>query len=329
MEIKKIRLSIIVTVYNREKYIRRCIDSLLNQNIPVDEYEILVIDDGSTDRSSVILDEYCKKNVNVRVVHKKNGGVADARNTGIEEARGIYITYIDSDDFVEENCYLEILEFVENNDYDLLISDYYNIVGEDKRYAEIAPFLNEGIITNNEYVLTTPAPWNKLIKRELFEKNNLRFPSGIIYEDYATIPLLANEAKTIYYLKKGYVNYFQDNTSITRTVGFQKKWWDMYIASENLNKMNPKYHNELEYLVYLYLLVRTSSWYLQVGHVEETEKIADYMRKYFPKWKNNYYVKRRAFKERFIAEMIYKKAGNRIIKLMDLKQRIKKYVKKI
>lgn len=324
----KIRLSIIVTVYNREKYINRCIDSLLNQDIPDDQYEIVVVDDGSTDKSGEILDKYSIKNMNVRVFHTKNGGVADARNKGLEEARGTYITYIDSDDYVEENCYLSILEFVERNNYDILISDYNKILGDQKVYVEVASFLEEGDITNNEYVLTTPAPWNKLMKRELFTKGNIRFPSGIVYEDYATIPLLANEAKTIFYLKKGYVNYFQDNMSITRNSGFQKKWWDMYIASENLNKMNPKYRNELEYLVYLYLLVRTSSWYLQTGHVEETEKIADYMKRYFPKWKNNYYVKRRTMKERIIADMIYKKAGNKIIKIMDLKQRMKKYVKK-
>lgn len=323
-----IRLSIIVTVYNREKYIARCLDSLLDQSIQKSEYEIVVIDDGSEDLSGRILDDYACKHSNIRVIHKDNSGVAEARNTGLDKAEGQYITYVDSDDYVDKDCYRDLLEFAENKNCDILICDYYKVYGKRQVYEVTAGFLNEGRITPHEYIRTTPSPCNKLIKKELFTRGNIRFPAGIYYEDYATIPLLANEAEIIYYKKTAYLNYFQENTSITRNYGYQKKWWDMYKASQNLNKLNPIYHDELEYIVYLYLLVRTSSWYLRCGCLREVNQIADYFRKHFPDWKKNKYIKARARKERLTADLLCRKAGRFICWFISIKKKVKAYVKK-
>lgn len=319
----KMRLSIIVTVYNREKYLRRCIESLLDQDISENEYEIVIVDDGSTDSSGRIMDAYSAQYHHIRVFHKENSGVADTRNCGLENARGEYITYVDSDDYVEKNCYRPLLEWVEQKNCDILICDYYKTFEDHREYEEIATFLPEGQITAKEYIRTTPSPCNKLMRRELFMRGNIRFPHGIFYEDYATIPLLANEAKIIYYEKKAFLNYFQENTSITRNIGYQKKWWDMYTASQNLNKLNPEYHDELEYIIYLYLLVRTSSWYLQARSLKEVEMIAAYFVEHFPKWRKNIYIKRRPQKERFIAYMLCRKAAKFILWSMSLKKRMK------
>ena len=324
----KTRLSIIVTVYNREKYIRRCLDSLLEQDISEEEYEIVVVDDGSTDLSGTIIDEYSSLYNNICVFHKDNRGVADTRNKGLELAKGNYITYVDSDDFVEKNSYRFFLELAEEKKCDILICDYYKSYEEYKEYVENADFLMEGFISPAQYILMTPSPCNKLMKKELFIRGNIHFPFGIFYEDYATIPLLANEAKIIYYVKKAYLNYFQENESITRNIGYQSKWWDMYTATQNLNKLKPIFRNELEFIVYLYLLVRTSSWYLQVGDLEKAEIIADYFKERFPNWKKNVYIKQRPAKERLIAQLVYLKAGKVIIDLMNLKKRMKQYVKK-
>lgn len=324
----KIRLSIIVTVYNREKYIARCLDSLLDQSIPVTEYEIVVIDDGSSDSSGSILDEYACRYKNIHVTHKENRGVAEARNTGLEKAKGCYITYVDSDDYVEKDCYSSLLEFAESKNCDVLICDYYKVYEDRQEYEVTAGFLKEGRISPNEYIRTTPSPCNKLMKRELFIRGGIRFPAGIYYEDYATIPLLANEAEIIYYKKTAFLNYFQENTSITRNQGYQKKWWDMYKASQNLNKLDTVYHEELEYIIYLYLLVRTSSWYLQCGRIREVNQIADYFRKNFPEWKKNKYIKARDRKERLTADLLCKKAGRLIYCFMFIKKKVKTYAKK-
>lgn len=325
---ENIRLSVIVTVFNRERYIARCLDSLLEQSVPEDEYEIVVIDDGSEDSSGDILDKYAERHKNIEVFHKENRGVAEARNSGLEKAKGNYITYVDSDDFVEKDCYKSLLEFAEDRNCDILICDYYKVYEDRKEYEITASFLQEGRISPQEYIRTTPSPCNKLMKKELFLRGGIRFPAGIYYEDYATIPLLANEAKIIYYKKTAFLNYFQENTSITRDQGYQKKWWDMYKASQNLNKLSPVFHDELEYIIYLYLLVRTSSWYLQCGRIHEVNQIADYYRKNFPGWRKNKYIKNRNVKEQITACLICQKAGKFLFWFMFIKKKVKTYAKK-
>lgn len=322
-----IQLSIIVTVYNREKYIERCLKSLVSQDLRTDEYEIIVVNDGSTDASEEIIMEMVQKHSNIRLVNQENKGVAEARNTGLDCAVGTYITYVDSDDFVEENIYSELLSMACENNYDIIMYDMYKTYENHKVYIEVNEKLKEGIITGNDYVLTSPSPCNKIMRKKLFTDGEIRFPAGIYYEDYATIPLLANEAKSIYYLKRPLLNYFQENNSITRTEGFQKKWWDMYTASVNLNKLDKAFDEEKEYLIYLYLLVRTGIWYLQVDHFEEINRIADYMKIQFPNWRNNKYVKNRNRKERLTAYLLFKKKGN-YIRIFQKLKKVRNYGKK-
>lgn len=315
-----IQLSIIVTVYNREKYIERCLRSLLAQGLDKEQYEIVVVNDGSTDRSEEIITELAKEYSEIRLVNKENSGVADTRNVGLESARGTYITYVDSDDFLEPDAYRQLLEIAYGDDYDIVIFDLYKTYEDHSEYNELHSELAQGDITPKEYLQTTPSPCNKLMKRQLFEDGNIRFPSGIFYEDYATIPLLANEAKKIYYLKKPLYHYFQENTSITRTIGFQKKWWDMYTASVNLSKLDAAFYEEEESFIYLYLLVRTGIWYLQTDHFEEINKIVDYVEECFPKWWKNKYVKDRPFKEKLIAYLLFKRKGKYIRIFQNIKK---------
>lgn len=303
------KLSIIVTVYNRERYIERCLLSLLNQQLNEKEYEIVVINDGSTDNSEHLIDQLAHTHPVIKKISKTNSGVADTRNVGLEAAQGDYITYVDSDDFVEPNIYKNLLDMAYQHDYDIIMYDAYTAYDDRKEYYEFNENLKEGRITNQEYILSSPAPWNKLMKRKLFEEGNIRFPSGIIYEDYATIPLLANVATSIYYAKIPVVNYYQGNASITRTEGFNEKWWDMYKATQNLEKMDVQYHDEIEYIVYLYFLYRTSVWYLQCDRFEELVNIAEYMREKYPNWRRNHYIGNRSRKERITAYLLYKKWG--------------------
>lgn len=314
-----IELSIIVTAYNREKYIERCLKSLLAQDMGSMDYEIVVVNDGSTDNTEKIIADMAQKNPRIRLINQENSGVADARNKGLECARGTYMTYVDSDDFMEENCYKGALELAIEGNYDIVMFDMYKTFEDHKEYSEVSSKLEEGEITRQDYVLCTPSPCNKLMKRKLFIDGDIHFPSGIYYEDYATIPLLANEAERIYYLKKPLLNYFQENNSITRTFGFQKKWWDMYTASVNLNKLNEEFRDELEYIIYLYFLHRTGVWYLQVDHFEELDKIADYMKEHFPHWRKNKYIKDRPKKERLISFLLFKKKGRYIQVLQKIK----------
>lgn len=317
------RLSIIVTVYNRETYLERCLLSLLHQSLEASEYEIIVVNDGSTDHSEQIIDDLAQQYAQIHKINKDNSGVADTRNVGLDAAQGFYITYVDSDDYAEEYSYRRILEIAEEHDYDIVLFDAYKEYGDHKEYFTMVEHANEGEITGNTYVLSSPAPWNKLIKRSLFTQGEIRFPSGLYYEDFATIPLLANEASSFYYIHTPIINYYQENDSITRSVGYQPRWKDMIKGAKQLEQLQQSYHNELEFMIYLYLLVRTSIWFLNCDHYEEINEIADYMKQVYPNWKKNPYVKKQPQKEKLIATLFYKKQGKLVKKLVNLKKKVK------
>ena len=129
-------LSVIVPVYNVEKYLSKCVDSLLNQNLLPEEYEIILVDDGSTDRSGDICDEYAMHHSNVKAIHQQNGGLSVARNTGIQVAAGKYVQFVDSDDYLEPNVLKSLVEKMKLEDLDVLRFNYRNV---NEQGEEIAP----------------------------------------------------------------------------------------------------------------------------------------------------------------------------------------------
>lgn len=179
-------VSIIVPIYNVEKYLRKCVDSLLKQSYS--NIEILLIDDGSTDNSGRISDEYSNYN-NVRVYHKENGGLSDARNFGIEHSKGEFLAFVDSDDYVAEDYILRMIDKIQKNDVDIVACSYYDISEDGQILGKIQStdrILNEKNFWDDIYinVKATPAygvAWNKLYKRNVFE--NLRYRKGILNED--------------------------------------------------------------------------------------------------------------------------------------------------
>lgn len=191
-----ILVSIIVPVYNVEKYLERCIDSLVNQTLK--DIEIILVDDGSTDSSGRICDEYAKKDKRIKVIHKENGGVSSARNKGIEKSKGKYIMFCDSDDWIEHNM-LEILyDNIEKKKTDIIFSGFYGDLYIDnnlyKSVSEGISFdINSNIVGFNKlfiYIFNTSrtalqSPWAKLFKTEIIKKNNILFKTNMIcYEDF-------------------------------------------------------------------------------------------------------------------------------------------------
>ena len=219
-------VSIIVPVYNVEKYIERCIDSILEQSY--EEIEVLLIDDGSTDNSGKICDEASQKDKRITVVHKKNGGLSDARNVGLELCKGDWILFVDSDDCINKYVVQICIESATKKDgADIIWFNYTNVEDNqnvDFREKKVAMemqtetgalavkrcFMNVGSIV----------VWNKMYKRSLFQK--LRFPKGKIHEDeFLTYKLLYN-AKKVGYIDVSLYYYTIRNNSIMRTE-FNKK----------------------------------------------------------------------------------------------------------
>lgn len=186
---KKLRLSIIVPVYNVEKYLERCLLSLLNQDISKNEYEIIVVDDGSPDNSAKIAQTIADKNENIIVVHQENGGLSAARNTGMEYVHGRYVFFVDSDDYIEPNVLSTILESAENKNLELL---GFSTCRRDKdnQIAWVHTFkdfiddkeVDDGInLLRKGFKPTTV--WIYLYKVGMLNKYSFLFKEGIIHED--------------------------------------------------------------------------------------------------------------------------------------------------
>lgn len=179
------RISLIVPVYKTEEYLHRCVDSVLAQAFT--DFELLLIDDGSPDCCGAICDEYAQKDSRVRVFHKDNGGLSAARNTGIDKALGEYVYFLDSDDYIPENCLGSLVEALKERDYDIVIGNY-TVFGSDYEFAPLRlgnkeincnKDIFESYIAGDWYMMA----WNKLCKLSFIKQHSLYFKEGIIHED--------------------------------------------------------------------------------------------------------------------------------------------------
>lgn len=228
-------ISIIVPIYNVEKYIHRCIDSILSQTFS--DFELLLIDDGSPDRCGEICDEYAKKDHRIRVIHKENGGLSDARNTGLDIAKGNYFSFIDSDDFIEIDFYKELLEACKKNEADISMCGRYNVYDEKKKVG----FAFGGQkIWNSKEAIGNLLIWNnidssacdKLFKKHLF--NGIRFPIGRYNEDIYIMTNILNKASKIVHVGKAMYYYYHRKESIT-TESFSERKLDLLDASQQIS----------------------------------------------------------------------------------------------
>ena len=218
------KLSIIVPIYNVEQYLRKCVDSLLQQDY--DNYEIILVDDGSPDGCPKICDQYAAKHENVRVFHRENGGLSAARNSGIEVAKGKYIMFVDSDDYIEPNVLGGLSAQIERDDLDALryrlqyVNPLYEVYNPYKSnpfkgndYSEIP---TDGVTFLNTRMSTACYAWVFVIKRELLD--GCLFTPGIYFEDTDWTPRMLCRAKRVASTNTIVYNYLQREGSITNAV---------------------------------------------------------------------------------------------------------------
>ena len=207
-------ISIIVPVYKVEKYLCKCLDSILAQTYT--NLEIILVDDGSPDRSGVICDEYAVKDDRVTVIHQKNKGLSGARNSALDVATGDYIGFVDSDDWIEHDMYEYLLTNAINFDADISfcgrIEEYpTRAVGKSWPYTEVME-THEALKNLLEDKILHNGVWDKLWKRELFE--SIRFPEGMTFEDMAVVHLLFINARRVVLLPEQKYHYLQREGSI-------------------------------------------------------------------------------------------------------------------
>ena len=214
-----VKISIIVPIYNSEKYLQRCIDSILSQTF--NDYELILINDGSSDNSGNICDKYEKEDHRIKVFHKENGGVSSARNLGIDNAKGEWVAFIDSDDQLDRDY---LLNFNLNSDADLLVQgykkEYFN-----KKPEMIIPNMEESylasdvisIIFDLEKKSIINSPWCKLFKREILFKHNILFDNNISYgEDHLfSLSFIEHIATISVTPKAGYIYQIRASQSLS------------------------------------------------------------------------------------------------------------------
>ena len=216
------KISVIVAVYKAEAYLHRCVDSLLAQTFQ--DFEILLIDDGSPDNSGKICDDYAKQDARIRVFHKENGGVGSARQCGIDHARGEYTTHVDSDDWVEPTMLEDLYRKAKEEDADMVLSDFYLEYRDNIKYEKQQPSSLKiksillDLLVNDKLRVSL---CGRLIRLFCYKDNNIKFPLHLKYgeDDCALIKLICKMRK-ISYLPYAYYHYdqYSNQNSLTRTV---------------------------------------------------------------------------------------------------------------
>ena len=265
-------ISVIVPVYNIEKYLPRCIDSILDQTYK--NWEAIFVNDGSTDNSLKILEEYKKRDERIKIINKKNAGSGAARNDGIETSKGKYIAFLDSDDWYEKN-FLENLynNLIENNSDVAMCNPKMTYDDTSKNKKINTYFFNEIELNKTPEkilgILEMPVVWNKLYKKEIIVKNKIKFPNYSFCEDveflYKTFLYVNNLSK----IEDDLYNYYQRRDSETKKIKEESieqvykviKNIENYVKENFIEKLEIFYQYKVQFLYSIsqILLLRTNS----------------------------------------------------------------------
>lgn len=240
-------LSIIVPVYNVKDYLQRCVESVIKQDYS--DYEMVLVNDGSTDGSGELCDELAERDKHIRVIHKKNGGLSSARNAGLEEAKGKYIMLLDSDDWIEVGCLQKFSELFPNN-YDLIMGRAWTIDDDGNKKDKITYRIPTGLyrvsdsladLTAGEVSFCSPF---YIYRTDYVNKHSLRFLEGILHEDELWMPIALLNAETIYISDIYFYYHYIRKGSIMHSGNYQRSAESTITVCRILNEEFRKYPKE-------------------------------------------------------------------------------------
>lgn len=319
----KYKISVIVPVYGVEKYISKCLNSLVNQTL--NDIEIIVVNDGTKDNSQKIIDEYVKKYPDkVKSFIKENGGQGSARNYGLKQANGEYIGYVDSDDYVELDMYEKLYNKAINDNLDIAICGNYNVSEDYKNKKVDLEFIKYEDNKINA-LLGKKAVWNKIYKKSIVEK--LEFRSKVWYEDFDFSIKAICSAKKIGYVNEPLYNYLlregstMNNSNVVRNLEILDAFNEIV-----KDKKYKGYYDIIEFLaidhIYISTIVRVINAKADDKVKRETiNKLIDYMNTSFPNYKNNKYINTLSKNRKIIYKLINRKKYNLIKLLFAVKGR--------
>ena len=269
------KLSVIVPVYNVEEYLEKCLNSILSQSFT--DYELILVNDGSTDASKKICLNFANLDSRIVYLEKENGGLSSARNMGLTYAKGEYISFIDSDDWIEPEMFLGMISDLTLNDADIVICGHYVrsmeglIIEKENKFFETKIYNGlkaaELVVMDNEI---QSFAWNKIYKKKLF--NEIKFPVGRLYEDIAVAHEILFNARKVILSEKFYYNYLRREGSICLDPNKANKrikdlYWvfkERYLFVKKKKELNEIFHNYekiffLRALNFLHFLIKNEN----------------------------------------------------------------------
>lgn len=294
-----VKISIIIPIYNVEQYLKKCLESILAQTL--DDIEVILVNDGSTDKSLDICNQYKLKDPRIKVIDKKNGGLSDARNKGIQIAEGEYIAFLDSDDWVEPNFYKYLWELAQKEKADIAQCDYIEAYHDETIISFKTPIKectytgteSLHLLYGNEYVRTVIA-CSKIYKRSLFEE--IQFPIGKIHEDEFTTYKLLHKAGRVTDSNIKMYYYRQRENSITNEGFNEKRLHALEALKERIEYFNQYSLNELSQKTESRLCGMLKEFYIKAYKTDIVNKdkilksIINDMRKYYIRFIKNPYI---------------------------------------
>lgn len=302
-------ISFVVPVYNTEKYLRECVESLLKQSGKI---EILLIDNKSTDNSLSICKEYEKKDKRVKVLSCENPGAGAVRNFGIKKARGEYVWFVDSDDYLHENATKKALTKMKNG-ADIIMVSAEEVFESNPEKKMKLPAIKPEKNWRHIFLRYGSGPWQFLIRRKWFIENELWFHEGIIHEDMAIIPTYILYIEKYDYISDTVYYYRQREDSVLHQTKWNPHCKDIYEALKDVYGKFAKegklteYKDDIEYFFIWNLLSDSARDFMKFpeGKVE-LPKMRKFLYGHFPKWRKNKYYKEKPFMVRLRCELNYR-----------------------
>lgn len=309
------KLSIIVPVYNTEAYLGKCLDSLLGASS--DDYEVITVNDGSTDGSRRVLTEYEERFPHlVRVIDTPNGGLGHARNTGLAVAKGEWLLFVDSDDYLTPNAVPEILELLKSSgaeEFDIAVFDFVHVDEQGRTLAAFSGCERDSAFTLEsfpEFLFSPMNAVNKLWRHSLFDDTSIRFPDRLWFEDLATSPKLYLHADIIRPLHRPWYCYLQRKGSITNSTAAARNSEMLVVTGSVLDYYREqgkwsKYREQLEYMFFYHEYLTSVT---RVNLIDPKSKIQmllrdDYQNR-FPDYRKNSYFLQAPRKYRLLEQLI-------------------------
>ena len=278
MNKKIIKVSVIIPVYNVEKYLRRCLDSVINQTLQ--ELEIICANDGSTDNSAKILEEYKKIDPRIQILTQENLGLSAARNTGLKTAKGEYVSFVDSDDWIDLNFFAELYDAVKKYDADAACAEIRRPHASGKVSRKLRFDKLRVLITTAEKYKYNQVPrmcyvWNKIYKRTELKRQRLTFKEGVMFEDIYFTPRFLYSSNKIVIVPGVFYNYWTNNESISREMR-DKNQIDLIAARADLIKFSREHHIIFDEKFYIKRKITYKFLGIPILKIHEWETIRKY-----------------------------------------------------